>query len=173
MPWPRISLKLICNGFHRDGRGGDIGMTFTKKPGQRSFKLRERGFSVLEAMIAMAILAAAMLPLLSLQGQFIKSVESFERVNIRIEMRENAMAILRTKNFTYFPKGQADIGDVHMQWEASRVEAARRTKYAEDNEARFQVSLYDVHVRIVQKDGSEEKFIVRGLGWHPLWRQDT
>ncbi len=146
---------------------------FTHRRGKHRTHMWERGFSVLEAMIAMAILAAAMLPLLSLQGQFVKSIESFERANVRIENRENVIAILRTKNFTYFPQGQVEIGGMHMQWVANRVEAARPTKYEEDNVARYQVSLYDVQVHIVQKDGFEENFVLRGLGWHPTWKADN
>ncbi len=87
------------------------------------------GFSVLEALVAMAILAAAMLPLLALQGQFIRSVESFERADTRIAARQNAVAYLKTLNFTQVETGRVVQGDVVLRWTAEPALPTRRTRW--------------------------------------------
>ncbi|PHR93582.1 MAG: hypothetical protein COA69_02790 [Robiginitomaculum sp.] len=128
------------------------------------------GFSVLEALVAMAILAAAMLPLLDLQGRFIQTVSSFERANIRIATRQNALAYLKTQNFVLQPSGEVRIGDVVLQWAAVAVEPARRTRNSADDVGRYEITIYDVRADIISVTGAVDTLYLRGLGWRPLWR---
>jgi len=131
--------------------------------------VKERGFSVLEALVAMAILAAAMLPLLALQGQFVRNVESFERANVRISARENALAYLKTQNFFLRTAGEVQFGDTVMQWKATPVEAPRPMYPAVDSLGRFDLVLYDVEVVLTSLAIPSDTFHIRGMGWRPRW----
>lgn len=117
----------------------------------------------------MAILAAAMLPLLALQGQFVQTVASFERADIRIAARQNALAFLKDRNFTLQQAGEVTLNGVNVQWDAVLVEAPRRTRLDVADVARYEASLYTISVNLDYSNGGEETFRVRGLGWRPVW----
>ena len=76
---------------------------------------RQDGFSILEAIVAMAILAIAFIPFVQLQGQLIRSVESFDRADIRMLANDNALAFLRERNFLLQESGQIQLGDIILK----------------------------------------------------------
>lgn len=138
---------------------------------QRIFKASpesESGFSVLEAMIAIAILAAALIPLLTLQGQFIRSVESFERADVRLEVRDSALTLLNSLNLMDYPNGTLDLGRAQMTWRATLAGPAKMSRGDAGTEGRFEMALYDVNVTLTHETNQTETFSVRGLGWRPV-----
>lgn len=129
----------------------------------------EAGFSVLEALIAMAILAAAFLPLLALQSQFISSVESFERAESRIAARKSAAAHIQALNFVRAEQGEAQLGDVIMRWTARPAVPPRVSRDSSGGEGRYVMTLYQVDITLAYPDGRAETYIAKGLGWRPLY----
>ncbi|PHR53894.1 MAG: hypothetical protein COA47_16445 [Robiginitomaculum sp.] len=117
----------------------------------------------------MAILAAAMLPLLALQGQFIRSVESFERADTRIAARQNAVAYLKTLNFTQVETGRVVQGEIVLRWIAEPALATRRTRWPGGEVGRYELTLYSIEAILEFPDGNEDRFSVNGLGWRPKW----
>jgi|GEM_PF-2105153 len=107
---------------------------------------RDDGFSVLEAMIAVFLLAAAFLPLLELQGRFVTTTESLERAEARIIERQIAESHLATVNFALQPQGRTRIGRVTVGWRATPLAPARPVKATGGAPSRFMVSLYEVEV---------------------------
>ncbi|MBL4595825.1 MAG: hypothetical protein JKX99_04525 [Robiginitomaculum sp.] len=130
------------------------------------------GFSVLEAMIAMAILAAALLPLLALQGQFVRSVDSMERVDARLAARTSAIHYVQALNLTQAPQGQfiqaQDTGPVLISWQATPALPARTVRGNGGFPGRFELTLYDVQITIAPAQGPTEQFSVRAVGWRPM-----
>ena len=107
----------------------------------------EDGFSVLEAMIAVFLLAAAFLPLLELQGRFVGTVESLERAETRIALRQIAENHLATVNFALQPEGEARYGRTVVAWRATEAAPPRLARATGGAPLRFSVSLHDVEVR--------------------------
>lgn len=128
----------------------------------------EAGFSVLEAMIAVAILATALIPLLTLQGQFIRSVESFERADVRLEARDSALTLLTSVNLMDYPNGTLDLGRAQMTWKATLAGPAQMSRGDGGTDGRFEMALYDVEVTLIHETDQSETFSVRGLGWRPV-----
>ncbi len=128
----------------------------------------ETGFSILEAMIAIAILAMAMMPLLVLQGQFVRAVDGFDRASARIEVQDASLNYLKTVNFTRFPSGETNIGDFVLKWDTQMFQEARMTRGVNGISGRFEVTLYSVEAKIFQNDVEKKSFIINGLGWRPV-----
>ena len=128
----------------------------------------EDGFSVLEAMIAMAILSAALIPLLTLQGQLIRNVESFERAEVRFSARDSALTYLNNLNFTLTPSGSLDLGTADMRWSSTLAGPPQMSRGDNGVEGRFEMSLYDVTVQLDFKNGQQDEFAIRSIGWRPV-----
>jgi len=129
---------------------------------------RQDGFSILEAIVAMAILAIAFIPFVQLQGQLIRSVESFDRADIRMLANDNALAFLRERNFLLQESGQIQLGDIILKWDSDVLKPARRVYDKGGAYGRFEITLYDVEAELMFPDGASETLSLRGLGWKPL-----
>lgn len=125
---------------------------------------KDQGFSVLEAMIAMALLAAAILPLLSLQGQFIRSVDSIERADRRLEIRHLALNKIKTINIADSPSGDYIQSDFRIAW-SSKAVFPLQTVYEAGTPGPNEIALFDVKVEIFFADGAVDSFNIRRLGW--------
>jgi len=116
----------------------------------------------------MAILAAAFLPLLALQGQFVKSVEALDRVDARLETRDYVLQHLSSLNIYKTPIGEIRLSDAIASWEAVPALTPRPVRTLEGSPSRFEITLYEVKVVIRHNNGQVNDFIYKGLGWKPL-----
>lgn len=113
----------------------------------------------------MAILAAGLLPILALQGQFVNTVERLEHVDARLAAHDNVMATIRSVNLTEKPDGTLNMEETVVTWSAKPVLPARMAKNNAGFPGRFELTLYDVEVQINYLSGRNENFSVRSLGW--------
>lgn len=130
-----------------------------------SVKNSDAGFSVLEAMIAMAILAAGFLPLLILQAKFIEVSEKIEQVDIRSMASKQAAELISIANLDKTPSGTKKFSNFTITWVA---EPAVKNKYVRSSSGlpgKFTASLYNVSINITYSFGQSETFQMRGLGW--------
>lgn len=129
----------------------------------------QAGFTVIEALIAMAILASALLPLLAVQGQMTKSATQISRIEVQTLNTQNAVATLSQRNFARADRGVETLGAVVLHWRARPNGPAARTLGANGEVGRYQVQPFLVEVEIRENDSPLQKFTFQGLGWRPLW----
>lgn len=127
----------------------------------------ESGFSVLEALVAMAILAAALLPLLALQGQFVRTTQSLERVQTRLSAESIALAHIKALNLDQSPEGTLSTVYGPMTWTSTPAAGPHAGRDGAGFPSRFVITLYDVDIEIASQTGTFQKFSLQGLGWHP------
>ena len=125
----------------------------------------QAGFSLLESLVAIALIAAALLPLLALQGQLTRTVLAVERAGIGAEDMTSALSFLRTLNPTMKPQGSEPLGDAVLSWTARPVSEERPVLDQGGAPGRFMMQLYDVDAAIDYDDGRRFEFTVRALGW--------
>ena len=127
----------------------------------------EAGFSVLEALVAIAILAAALLPLLELQNQFARTAAAIERTEQRIALEDMALAHISALNIDQTREGSILTPQGQIIWASQPTVEPR---YARDNgggRSRYLMTLYDVEVILRLKSGAQERMTFQALGWHP------
>lgn len=125
----------------------------------------EAGFSVLEAMVAIAIMAACLLPLFALQGQFVNVVGQIERVELQIEARDQALEVIKLTDFSAAPEAQFDFGQYQIRLSAKSASNTRPVKNSGGTSGRFEMTLYDVAVTIEYLSGNIDSFTVKELEW--------
>ena len=130
-------------------------------------KKKQRGFSVLEALVAMAVLAAAFLPLLALQGQFLRTSQSLERAELLLAAESMALAHIRAINLDQTPEGEIESTHGQISWMARPAQGPTAGRDTAGFPSRFVFTLYDIDVKIKLKSGHIKQFSLQGLGWHP------
>ncbi|MBB4212087.1 hypothetical protein EV659_10861 [Rhodothalassium salexigens DSM 2132] len=142
------------------------------------------GFSLLEALLALTILAAALLPLFAVQQGATRAAAAVERAQTRAELDRAVLARLRTLN--PLPAGAAmapdlaaavdgsrrgafDAAGARVRWVATPTAPARRAVNAgTGTAARFLVQPFHIAARIERPGHPPRTWTVAQLGWRPL-----
>jgi len=127
----------------------------------------QTGFSLLEALVAVALISAAFLPLLALQGQLSRTVVAMERAEDRVKNMTSALSYLRVVNPSLQNDGQQRIGDAQLTWAAQPISEERAVLDVSGSPGRFVARLYDIHATLAYEDGRQAAFTVRAMGWRP------
>jgi general secretion pathway protein I len=127
------------------------------------------GFSVLEAIIAIAILAIAFLPLLGLQTQMTRTTLALERNTQLMEAKRSALAYIQALNPMRDPQGNLDLGHAQMHWNAVQISQERPAMKMGGTKGRFMVALYDVEVTLTFDTQRTQNFSVHATGWRSRW----
>jgi len=123
------------------------------------------GFTLLEAIVALAILAAGAMALFAAINGALRSIERAETAARLDTATENAIAMLETINPMERPRGEERIGDLEVRWSAQAVEppGVGLTDYLQPG--LFDVGLYNVEVVLFLDGRIERRFILRRAGW--------
>lgn len=130
-------------------------------------KKTQSGFSLLESLVAVALIAAAFLPLLTLQGQLTRTVVAIERAETNVKDMSSALSFLRVMNPSRTTEGTERLGDATLSWRARPVSDERPALDRGGAPGRFLLQLYDVDAVIAYEDGRRAEFTIRALGWRP------
>jgi general secretion pathway protein I len=106
------------------------------------------GFSLLEAIVAMAILASAGMALFAAMSQSVQMVERAEAARERESAELDALAWIQTVNPALQPSGEEQLGDVLLHWSSEPVEPPRDASAGYLRSGLYQVGLYRVHLRL-------------------------
>ena len=128
---------------------------------------QQAGFSLLEALAAVAIIAAAFLPLMVLQNRLAESAIAIERTELTIKARSAALGYLQSINPMMRPSGEDRIGDARLTWQARPITDALQARDRGGGEGRFIVQLFEIEAELVFKNGQRTSFVVKVTGWRP------
>lgn len=129
--------------------------------------MSRRGLSVLEAMVAIAILAIAIVPLLEIQSQIARTHQRYEALYERVTMHNNAFAILRDLNPSLNPEGRIELAPgVLMTWTSRQIGDEVRSTVYPNGDGQFDVALFEVSVVVASEiPNRTDAFVVERLGW--------
>jgi prepilin-type N-terminal cleavage/methylation domain-containing protein len=87
---------------------------------------RVAGFSLLEALIALAIAAVCLAPIFDLLHQLVDGQRRHEQTLQRAQIERNALVLLRDVNPTATPQGQVQLApDLTVSWQATAIGDAK------------------------------------------------
>lgn len=131
---------------------------------------RESGFSVIEALVALAIVAIALVPLIGLQAQVSRNFVHQQQVREALGAQRNALEVLREINVMSSPQGMMMLqADQSMRWRATAISQPVRSTRQGSGEGDFRIMLYDVEVDVSGLSGAPPTtFRVTQLGWQRL-----
>ena len=133
------------------------------------------GFSVIEAVVAMAIAAIALTAILSLQQQMAASQVRQEAALQRLALRRAAIVLIRDINPLTTPTGTFTIAPgLTMNWTSDTLAQPRRAIGLGGSDSEFSVGLYTVSVLLQDRDGKTiDQFRVERVGWQRSASRDA
>lgn len=138
------------------------------KPSSLLRQNEEAGFSVLEALVAIAVLAMALLPILALQGQFVRSVAAIERAESQLALNQAIIEHIRSVDLSANPRGQLSIMDAKAEWQVRPETAPRRMRGRGGLNSRYEATLYNVEISVKFATGGLENLNIKTLHFEPV-----
>lgn len=129
---------------------------------------RSDGFTLLEAIVALAILAAGTMALFAALNGALRSIERAEAAVRLDSATENALAFLESINPTTRPEGDEPLGAYRVRWRASLVAAPSEALTSYFHPGLHEVALYDLDVELRRGAALERRFVVRRAGWRQV-----
>lgn len=125
----------------------------------------QQGFSLLEAIVALTIMATC---LLALYAWLSSSTLSMQRVRdnaLGLQDARAALAILETINPMAEPDGQRELPPLTIRWKAIPVSNLRMGMSATGTATQFDFRLYDLDVEVLRNEHIVRDFHLRKTGW--------
>lgn len=114
---------------------------------------REAGFTLIEAMVAVAVLLTALVPLYLLINSVTESAFRLDQANRRAEIEADALNIMSTVNPMDKPAGSIDLGPYAVRWSTKpTIEPIDGSNYPAGISA-FKIGLFEAAIDVAAPDG--------------------
>ncbi|MGK0440271.1 MAG: general secretion pathway protein I [Pseudohongiellaceae bacterium] len=124
----------------------------------------QKGFTLLEAVVAIAIFAMGATALYSAINTHLKTLERIDHVNTRNSAIESAIEFMSTVDPVTTPQGQAKIGEMTLMWEATAPIYAADVLDEQNIKTINQASLFDTAVSLSRQGDLISVFNITLLG---------
>lgn len=109
----------------------------------------QRGFGLLEAIVALVILGSSGLMLFSWIGENMRAASRLRDAEVRAQLQLEGVALLETINPAREPSGEREFGSLRLRWRGELIESMRS-----ENDVggmlvpRWRLGLYRVHASV-------------------------
>jgi len=129
---------------------------------------RVRGFTLLEAVVALAILAAAGMALFAAMSQAVQMTARAERVREDDVALRNALAWIEQVNPTAKPDGDVPLGGYELRWRAALVEPVLPGATGYLLPGYYEVGLYDLDLELWRDGELRREARLRRAGYRQV-----
>lgn len=137
--------------------------------GRRAGRRGARGFSLIEALVAMVIVASSGWALLSWINASVQSLARVEDANARSVATSDAIEFMQTVNPMLRPEGRAVLGDDTLSWRARLLTPVQDGSNFPRGIGNHQLALYETTVRVARGDADGwVEFQMRQVGWRTV-----
>ncbi len=123
-----------------------------------------KGFTLIEALIAIAILGAALLPIMALMSQSINQIHKIAESNAKSSAQDSALAIIEPINPMENPSGEVELVGFNMVWSSEQIVPPNNTVQIGAGLAGYKVAFYIVNIEILKNSEPWFSFQVRKVG---------
>ena len=126
---------------------------------------RQRGFSLLETIVAMTMLATVGMALFGLFNGNLLTWTRAEAVAKQVPVVRHATEVLAAVNPMETQAGEFDVDGHRVRWSAELVEPKRRGQSARGEPTRYELGLYEITFRIHAERRPLGSWRLRQVGW--------
>ena len=126
----------------------------------------QRGFSLLEAIVAMVLIGGAGMALFSWINTNLVSLARIQEINVQAEATANVVEYMNAVNPMLSPEGKADLGAYRVRWKAEPVTAFQDGANYPKGISLYRLALYQTTVTVEQADGAKWfEFALQQVGY--------
>lgn len=129
---------------------------------------RQSGFSLLEAIVALAILASVGMALFAAMNQSLSMVAKAEKVRERESALRNAVAWIQIVNPALQPRGEHELGDLLLRWTSEPVEQPRDATTGHAQAGLYRVGLYRMRLELDREGQPLAEIELRRVGYEQV-----
>ena len=123
------------------------------------------GFSLLEAIVAIALLAIAVMPLYAFFGRSLDGLHRVAASNRESELNLSALAFLSGLNPMERPSGEDAFGAYRLRWQSQELVPASDVMAYPRGLGLYQAALYEVTGEILEGPRLRSKIAIRLVGY--------
>ncbi|NJO15374.1 MAG: prepilin-type N-terminal cleavage/methylation domain-containing protein [Thioploca sp.] len=127
--------------------------------------MNQRGFTLLEAIVALALFASTGIALLSWINTNLMSLQRIQQAQQRQQAIQNALVFMETVNPLEKPQGKETIGIYQIDWNATALELPKDGVTSLGGISLFQIGLYETEVKVKVKQDLLAQFTLRQAGY--------
>jgi type II secretory pathway pseudopilin PulG len=126
-----------------------------------SSRSTEAGFTLLEGLVAITLLAGTMVAIFALVGSILDSAAGVGRSNASVQVTLNAIEVMTAVNPMAQESGKIDLGPYAVAWTS-----APAAPIVDRPGGLYQIGLYDTRVRVEETPGQAlASFSLRQIGY--------
>lgn len=127
---------------------------------------RTAGFSVIEALVGVAIVGVALVPLVEMQSQVARHYQRLAIQEEQLSAQRNALALLGDINIMAEPRGRRSLDEGRLlRWTATPLTPETRSLRFLGGEGEFDVALFRVQAEIRDTGRPPVRFAIEQMGW--------
>ena len=127
--------------------------------------MNQHGFTLLEAIVALALFASTGIALLSWINTNLMSLQRIQQAQQRQQAIQNALVFMETVNPLEKPQGKETIGIYQIDWNATALELPKDGVTSLGGISLFQIGLYETEVKVKVKQDLLAQFTLRQAGY--------
>ncbi len=131
-----------------------------------------KGFTFVEAIVAVVVMGIAILPIMALLSQSLSQLTAAGEANERAAAMESALAIIDPVNPLQFPNGSTSMGNTELNWTSSLLVEPNETVQLRAGLAGYSVGFYDVIVSLSKNGELWFSFNTRKVGYRRIQSND-
>lgn len=123
------------------------------------------GFSLLEAIIALTVMATSLMALYAWLSSSALAIARVQANADRLADQRTALAIIETINPMAEPEGQRQLESLQVRWRARPLTEQLVGVSNAGGPSAFDLRLYEMTVEVSRENGDASEFSVRRAGW--------
>ncbi len=129
-----------------------------------------RGFTLLEAIVAVAVVGIALIPIITFISQMVVGLNRAGDSNARNLAQQSIIELLEPLNPLEEPNGGEQIGNLNIRWESQALIPPNTAIRPGTGLAAFGIGFYNVKVSVVRNDRAGEWFAfdMRKVGYRRI-----
>lgn len=130
--------------------------------------MKQRGFTLLETIIALVLISSVGMALLSWVHSNIMNLQQVRNANERNQAIRNTLSFMDTVNPSLIPTGEHQLGMFLIRWQANLVDGPKDGITLDGRIGYFQLALFDNYITILKDDQILTQFALRQTGYQQV-----
>ncbi|MBL8645144.1 MAG: prepilin-type N-terminal cleavage/methylation domain-containing protein [Rhodospirillaceae bacterium] len=127
------------------------------------------GFTLLEAIVALAVLGMMLIPIMSFMASATRQITAAAESNQRVAQQQSAMAVIAMLNPLVLPQGEAALSEgVVLRWTSTPLVDPNTEGYLGGRMGNFRVAFFTVNAEVYKDEKLWFDFSARKLGYQPM-----